>query len=152
MGRTKQWQATNQHDIKTIIKKPIIMQPLIITGIIKSILPVQGGVGKSSGKAWQKQDFVIETIEQYPRLIAVSAFGRVIDQLPKHLGVEVEVDIDIESREHNGRWFSSINARYIKQTAYAQPPATYQQAVGQNIQAQSYATAESQVANPDLPF
>lgn len=129
------------------------MQPLIIKGIIKSILPIQEGVGRSSGKTWQKQDFVIETIEQYPRLIAVSAFGRVIDQPPKHLGVEVEVDIDIESREHNGRWYSSINARYIKQTAYAQPPATYQQAVVQQTQAQTAPQANAQQNMGDnLPF
>jgi hypothetical protein len=46
---------------------------LEITGKVISILTEQTGSGKNG--VWVKQDFVIETTEQYPKKVCFSAWG-----------------------------------------------------------------------------
>lgn len=45
-----------------------------ISGKIIVALPAQGGVSKA-GKEWSRQDYVIETKEQYPKKIAFSVMN-----------------------------------------------------------------------------
>jgi hypothetical protein len=54
---------------------------------------------------------VLETIEQYPRKVCFEVFGSDrIQQFACKEGDEVTVSFDIESREFNGRWYTSIRA------------------------------------------
>ena len=46
---------------------------LEISGKLLQILPEQTGTGKNG--QWIKQDFIIETQEQYPRKVCFSAWG-----------------------------------------------------------------------------
>lgn len=83
-----------------------------IQGTIVQVLPLQSGVGKSSGKEWKKQEYVIETNEQYPKKICFSMWG---DNVDKHwklmeIGAQITAHIDIESREYNGRWYTEARA------------------------------------------
>ena len=79
-----------------------------IQGILKQILPLESGESKS-GKAWQKQTIVVETQETYPKLIAVEVSEKAISRLQDYqIGHTITCSINIESREYNGRWFTSI--------------------------------------------
>ena len=53
---------------------------LEINGKLIQKLELQSGVSKS-GSNWQKQEFVIETDEQYPKKICANLWGDKIDML-----------------------------------------------------------------------
>ena len=79
-----------------------------IQGVLKQILPLESGETKS-GKAWQKQTIIVETQETYPKLIAVEVNEKAISRLQDYqIGHTITCSINIESREYNGRWFTSI--------------------------------------------
>ena len=81
-----------------------------IQGVLKHILPLETGETKS-GKAWQKQTIVVETQETYPKLIAVEVSEKAISRLQDYqIGHTITCSINIESREYNGRWFTSVKA------------------------------------------
>ena len=94
-----------------------------VVGKIIQVLPMQEGVGRN-GNPWKLQGYVLETLDQYPRKVHFEVFGEdrirmnpcAIDQL-------VTVSFDIESREFNGRWYTSIRAYRIVQGDVTQPAA-----------------------------
>jgi hypothetical protein len=101
-----------------------------IKGKITQLLEIESGTSKA-GNDWKKQEFVIETNDQYPKKICFTLFGDKIDLLNGFSqGEEVNVFFNIESREYNGRWFHNINAWKIEKTATEQtkpsnlPPLT----------------------------
>jgi hypothetical protein len=82
-----------------------------ITGKIIQVLPEQSGVSKTSGKQWKLQAYVLETQEQYPKKVHFEMFGD--DRIKSNqcnIDDIVTVSFDIESREFNGRWYTSIRA------------------------------------------
>ena len=102
---------------------------MTIEGKIIQVLPLQGGVSKTSGKEWALQAYVLETKEQYPKKVHFEVFGD--DRIKANpCGVDdiVSVDFDIESREFNGRWYTSIRAwRIVKQDATQAAPQEAEQ-------------------------
>ena len=81
-----------------------------ITGKLIQKLPVQSGVS-SSGNNWSKAEFVIETVEQYPKKVCANLWGdraRALDQFQE--GSLITVSFDLESREFNGRWYTDVKA------------------------------------------
>ena len=76
------------------------------TGKVIAVLPTKTGTSQR-GK-WTSQEFVIETHEQYPKKQCFNIFGE--DKINLHniaVGQEIKVSFEYESREANGRWFSS---------------------------------------------
>jgi len=93
---------------------------LSVKGRVFQILKAETGVSKG-GKEWSKQDFVIETEEQFPRKVCFTLFGdktSLIGNLT--VGEMVDVSFNIESREYNGKWFHNINAWKIDKPAEKQ--------------------------------
>ena len=81
-----------------------------IQGTLKQILPLESGESKS-GKTWQKQTIVVETQETYPKLIAIEVNEKAISRLQDYqIGHTITCSINIESREYNGRYFTSVKA------------------------------------------
>ncbi|MDL2209090.1 DUF3127 domain-containing protein [Parabacteroides sp. OttesenSCG-928-O15] len=81
-----------------------------ITGKIIAVLPEVGGTSKA-GNEWKKQEYVLETQEQYPKKVCFQIFGADrIAQANIQAGETVIVSFDIDSREYQGRWFTNINA------------------------------------------
>lgn len=78
-----------------------------VTGKIIVALPEISGVSKS-GNNWKKREYVLETIESFPKKIHFDFFGEKADQFPLNLGDTIRLSFDIESREYNGRWYTSI--------------------------------------------
>jgi hypothetical protein len=86
---------------------------LDITGKIIKIMPEQTGAGKKG--PWVKQEFVIETAEQYPKKICCSAWGDKVDALKSFsMGDSVKVSFNLESREYNERWYTDVRAWKIE--------------------------------------
>jgi hypothetical protein len=81
-----------------------------ITGRIIAVLPEQGGISKA-GNEWKKQEYVLETQEQYPKKVCFQIFGAdKIAQAAIQQDETVTISFDIDSREYQGRWFTNINA------------------------------------------
>lgn len=80
-----------------------------IYGTVQAVLPLQSGVSKS-GNEWKKQEYILETIEQYPRKVKFDLFGDKVDQYPLQEGNVVTLYVNIESREFNGRWYTDVRA------------------------------------------
>lgn len=80
-----------------------------ISGRIIQVLPLQSGTSKA-GNAWKKQEYVLETQENYPRKVKFDFFGDKVDQYPLNVGEDVIVSYDLESREFNGRWYTDVRA------------------------------------------
>jgi len=127
-----------------------------VSGKIIHVLPEQGGVAKASGKEWKLQAYVLETQEQYPRKVHFEVFGEDrIKANPCKLDDIVTVSFDIESREFNGKWYTSIRAWKIQQgvvepaapAAVAEPVAPVAQA---NVE--TFDAAAGVDETTDLPF
>lgn len=83
---------------------------LSVKGKIEQILKAESGVSRA-GKEWKKQEFILETDDQYPRKVCFTLFGEKADLINGlHEGQEAEVSFNVESREYNGRWFTNVNA------------------------------------------
>lgn len=90
---------------------------LQVKGKVQQILKPESGVSRA-GKEWKKQEFVIETEEQFPRKICFTLFNdksALVEGIST--GEEIEVSFNVESREYNGKWFHNINAWKIEKPA-----------------------------------
>lgn len=84
--------------------------PTEIQGTIIQTLPPMSGTSKT-GKTWKRQDYVLETQDQFPRKVCFSVWGDRINPSTLQNGTVVTVTVDIESREgSNGGWFTSVQA------------------------------------------
>jgi hypothetical protein len=93
-----------------------------ITGRIIAVLPAQGGISRN-GNEWKKQEYVLETHEQYPKKVCFQIFGSDrIEQAAIRKDEELTVFFDIESREYQGRWFTNINAWKVERSGADVPP------------------------------
>lgn len=115
-----------------------------VTGKIILALPPQSGVSKN-GNNWHKREYVLETNESFPKKIHFDFFGDRADQFPLNVGDMIRLSFDIESREYNGRWFTSIRgwkSEPAQEGAPAQAP----------MQGGFPTPPAPEAANDDLPF
>jgi hypothetical protein len=81
-----------------------------ITGKLVKILELQKGVSKV-GKKWQKQSFVLDTGAEFNNEICIDTFGEKIEQIQNlKNGAEIEVKLNVSSKEYNGRYYHNISA------------------------------------------
>ena len=78
--------------------------------------------GNSARGAWCKQDFIVETIETYPRKICMNVWGedKVAELSGYNIGENLTISVNIESREFNGRWYTDVRAWRIQRENAAQ--------------------------------
>lgn len=129
-----------------------------ITGKIIAVLPVQGGTSKA-GNEWKKQEYVLETHDQYPKKVCFQIFGADrIEQAAIQPGEELTVSFEIDSREYQGRWFTNISAWKVERPVAAPLQSTPEATTPENYAPASAPTAPTPPdfgpANPidDLPF
>ena len=126
-----------------------------VIGKIIHVLPLQSGTSQA-GNQWKKQEYVLETEDAYPKKVCFDFFGDRVDQFPLAIGDRVRLNFDIESRDFQGRWYTSIRgwkAEKIDAQAMAASPAPMaapQQAVPAPPPAMTDFTQTSD--NDDLPF
>ena len=114
-----------------------------LKGKVIQLLQPQTGMGKKG--QWKKQEFIVETQAQYPKKVCLSAWGEKIDQFNLSVGDMVNVSVDLESREYNGRWYTEARAWKLEKdgsggSSYSTPPPTEE----------PYAVDNN--ASDDLPF
>ncbi|MFR9165494.1 MAG: DUF3127 domain-containing protein [Dysgonomonas sp.] len=79
-----------------------------LTAKLIQVLPVQTGTGRNG--EWKKQDVIVETEGQYPKKICVSIWGDKINDSVLQIGNMLDISFDLESREYNGRWYTTVKA------------------------------------------
>lgn len=74
--------------------------------------------GESAKGKWEKQDFIIETEDQFPKKVCMNVWGDKLSMLEKvAVGDTVTVSVNIESREFNSRWYTDVRAWRIERNA-----------------------------------
>jgi hypothetical protein len=121
-----------------------------IGGRLFHVAPEQSGQGKNG--TWTKQEFVIETTDQYPKKVCFTVWGEKTSALKSlKAGEEVKVSFDVESREYNGKWYSDLKAwRVVSGSAAAPAPQRSNAApeVGSSFEASPFDMSDE----GDLPF
>ena len=78
-----------------------------ISGKVFALLPEQSGTGKNG--VWVRQDFVIETQDQFPKKVCFSAWSdKAVLVKALSIGQNVKVSFNPESREFNGKWYTDL--------------------------------------------
>ena len=95
-----------------------------LTGRIIAVMEKRSGQSQRSGNTWASQDYVIETLEQYPRRCMFNVFGEdKIKESGLRVGAIASVTCKVESKEWNGKWFTSVSCvNCIVQGATQQAP------------------------------
>ena len=122
--------------------------------IIQKLDPLSGT--SKAGNQWSKQEYVLETIENFPRKIFFDFFGDRANQYPLNVGDLVNLSFDIESREYQGRWYTSIRgwkAEKIDENAVApQPQVGVAPAAPSPVAPQDVPDFQQSSPDDDLPF
>lgn len=104
-----------------------------IKGKVVANLGVQKGTSKA-GNEWSKATVVVEYGDQYPKKIALDNMKNADSFGALEVGTEGTFHIEVESREFNGRWYTSVNCWKWETTQQA-PSQPVQQPVYQQAQA-----------------
>jgi hypothetical protein len=123
-----------------------------ITGRIIQKLDLQ--TGTSTKGPWQKQDFIIETNDKFPKKVCITGWAEKVDELKRYnINDAVKLSVNVESREFNGRWYTDIKFWKIE-------PAGEAGATGQEYSKESVSQAPAieefndfgSETSDDLPF
>ena len=89
--------------------------------------------GTSAKGPWRKQDLIIETDEQYPKTVCLTCWTNQINEIQSMVpGQMIKAQIDISSREFNGKWYTDVRVwRFDPVTAQAPAAQPAPQAVHQ---------------------
>lgn len=123
---------------------------ITINGKITNALPPRRGTSKA-GNEWVSQDFVIETDNE--EKICFNMFGEdKIKESGLRVGATASVTCKIESKEWNGKWFTSISCiNCIVQGATQPQQAQPRPQVNPQPQPKPQSTS-GQTSADDLPF
>lgn len=85
--------------------------------------------GEKDGKTWKRCTAVFETVEKFPKQVAVTYLNDNVEVIKKYRpGHLLKVSMDADSHEYEGKWFTELRAWKTK-PAYEIPREDYQQAV-----------------------
>ena len=119
-----------------------------IEGTIVQILEKRSGISKSTGNPWMSQGYVLMTNEFHSKKIAFEVTGEDrIRRFGLQVGSYVKVFCEVESREYEGKWYTSVKAWDARGVVRAQ---NTQAAPPQSAQAPQEAAAPAQGA-PTMP-
>jgi len=126
---------------------------LEINGKLIQKLELQSGMSKS-GSNWQKQEFIIETDEQYPKKICANLWGDKIDMLSSiNIGDNVMLSFNLESREFNGRWYTDVKAwKLEKQSVNQSTPQSSPNTIPESSDSDDFLSVSAEDDGNDLPF
>ena len=80
--------------------------------------------GTSARGPWRKQELIIETEEQYPRTVCLICWTNQIDEIQKFApGQTIKAQIEISSREFNGKWYTDVRVWRFEPVGVAAAPA-----------------------------
>jgi hypothetical protein len=130
-----------------------------IKGKLIKKMPVVTGQGRNG--EWKRQDLILETEGgQYPRKLCVTVWGDKVNVAALNDGETLTAQVDIESREFNDKWYTSVSAWKVEPSATtesstsatAQPaPAPAPAPVVEPFSGSTDA-AQNEEGGDDLPF
>lgn len=84
-----------------------------VTGKLIGILPVISG--EKDGREWSKGGFVVMTMDDTPKSVALQLFGETkLNWLtPLQIGQTIVADYYPESREYGGKWYTDLQCTRI---------------------------------------
>ncbi|MCC8175481.1 MAG: DUF3127 domain-containing protein [Bacteroidales bacterium] len=97
-----------------------------INGRIILAMPEVTGVSRA-GNPWKKREYVLETQENYPKKVFFDLFGDLADKYPAKVGDLVTLHFDIESREYQGRFYTSVRGWKVEPQTTSEPSAPVSQ-------------------------
>ncbi|MFH5833700.1 DUF3127 domain-containing protein [Halalkalibaculum sp. DA3122] len=120
---------------------------LQIEGKVVQVLEEESGTSKNG--PWRKQEFILETQDQYPKKVCITQWGDNIDQFNVQEGETITAHIDIQSREYNGRWYTDVKAWKIERGQGGNPGGPPEDDVPFNDQEP---TIDMDNLDDDVPF
>lgn len=121
-----------------------------IKGKVIDILKEQSGTSARGG--WKKQDFIVETLDQFPKKICISNWN---DKVPMSLlqkGNVVNLGVNVESREFNGKWYTEIKVWKVMDESGSVPEAGAGTGTPPPVDGDAPWGDEPPAENDDLPF
>jgi hypothetical protein len=121
-----------------------------ITGEITNVLPIKSGVSKA-GKEWHSQDYVIQ--DENGEKIAFNVFG--VDNINKYnltVGTRASVTMKIESKEWNGKFFTTASCTECISGNAPKQPAPQQPVQQAPVAPPRVERREEQISADSLPF
>lgn len=103
-----------------------------VSGKLIKVLPLQKGT--SARGEWQKQEFVVEVINgSFPRNICFQVWNNKVNLESLSPNETIKVFFEIDSREFNDKWFTTLTAWRIESLQnqapnMPTPPTTFQSA------------------------
>lgn len=91
-----------------------------IQGKVLELLAEATGEGRNG--VWRKQEFILETQDQFPKKVCIALWGERIDQYNLQVGDQITASVNIESREFNSRWYTDVKAWKIDKTGSGNTP------------------------------
>ncbi len=79
--------------------------------LFKIMSPISG---EGRNGTWKKQEFVVETDEQYPKKVMFSIWNDKASISNISVGSSMKIFFDVESREYNERWFTDLKVWKIE--------------------------------------
>jgi len=79
-----------------------------IQGTITHVLDTRTGSGQKGD--WTVYSYILETSGQYPKQIAFEVFNK---DHGLNVGDTITAQANVESREYNGRWYTSVKAHKV---------------------------------------
>lgn len=128
-----------------------------VKGKIIQKFELQSGTSKA-GNPWKKQNYLLETLDSFPRKIYFDFFGDRADQFPLNVGDLINLSFDIECREYQGRYYTDIRgwkAEKIDEATATDPQAPQAPATGTVPDPIAPAVTDAtfeQSSDDDLPF
>ena len=123
-----------------------------ITGKVVAVMIPRQGISKSTGNEWMTQEYVIETLDQYPRRIVFEVFGKDrIQEFNIQYNELIDVHIDISAQQWQQRWYNTIRAWKVERYANQQQPMQQQYTQQQQQctqQQQQYTQQQQYVQQP----
>ena len=94
--------------------------------------------GTSARGPWRKQELIIETEEQFPRTVCLICWTNQIDEIQKFApGQTIKAQIEISSREFNGKWYTDVRVWRFDPVGATVAPAAPAQAAQQPMMHQT---------------
>lgn len=90
-----------------------------LKGKVIQVLSAETGAGKNG--EWKKQSIIIETEGQYPKKVCITLWGDKVETVAN--GAIVDVSLDLESREYNGRWYTEARAWKVDSVGGSSAPS-----------------------------
>lgn len=116
----------------------------------KVVQVLSANQGTSARGEWKRQDFVIETLDQYPKKVYISNWNNKVDLDNLKTGEQVKVSINIESREYYNKWYTYVKAWKLEKSG--ENTASNGENFSATIPNDMPPPPEDELGEDDLPF